>query len=170
VPSYNIKVDQDPVRQFSLIVIFLLLFTYLLQVRFQVLNSFFPPSSASKPIQIQFRPGPRVLSQLMIRWWLTVLGLLGPELASVRLPIRLLLRRNPERKCVTGHPKSRLMSWLLTHLLLQLLRKVPGGCTISADPTGRLTWNLPLCRFGFFTTTVIQDHVGYLSRLLCEGS
>jgi hypothetical protein len=37
-----------------------------------LLASFFPPSPALEPIQIQFRPGPRVPNQLMRRWWATV--------------------------------------------------------------------------------------------------
>jgi hypothetical protein len=62
----------------------------------------------------------------------------------------LLRRRNPKRKCGIAHPESRLMSWLLTHLLLQLLQKVPRGGTISIDPTGRFNWNLALCWFRYF--------------------
>jgi hypothetical protein len=130
----------------------------------------FPPSPASKPIQIQFRPGPKVPNQLMSRWRVMVPSLLGPKLASARLPILLLLRRNLGRKCETGHPKSRSMIWLPTHLLLQLLRKVPGEGSISVDLIGRLNWNLPLCWVLFFTSPVIHDPVGYLSRLLCIGS
>jgi hypothetical protein len=41
VHSYHLGVDQDPVRRFSLIFINFLLFTYLLHVQFQVLDSFF---------------------------------------------------------------------------------------------------------------------------------
>jgi hypothetical protein len=41
VRSYHLGVDRDPVRQFSLIFINFLLFTYLLHVQFQVLDSFF---------------------------------------------------------------------------------------------------------------------------------
>jgi hypothetical protein len=115
----------------------------------------FPPSLASKLIQIQFQPRPRVPNQLMSRWWVTVLGLLGPKLASARLLILLLRRRNPERKCGIGHPVSRSMIRLPTHLLLQLLRKVSGEGSISADPTGRLNWNLPLCWVLFFTSPVV---------------
>jgi hypothetical protein len=84
----------------------------------------FPPSPVSKPIQLQFLPGLGVPIQLMTHWRVTMPEALGPELASARLPI-LLLRRNPGRKCGTGHLESRLRSWLLTHLLLQLLWKVP---------------------------------------------
>jgi hypothetical protein len=73
------------------------------------------------------------------------LGLLGPELASARLPILLRRRRNPERKCGTGHPESRSMIRLPTHLLLQLLQKVPGEGSISTDKIGRLNWIPPLC-------------------------
>jgi hypothetical protein len=70
-------------------------------------------------------------------WIITVPSLLGPELASARLLI-LLLRRKPRRKCGTGHPESRSTIRLPNHLLLQLLRKVSGEGSISADPTGRL--------------------------------
>jgi hypothetical protein len=40
VHSYNIGVDRDPVRRFSLILVIFLLFTYKLEVQFQVLDSF----------------------------------------------------------------------------------------------------------------------------------
>jgi hypothetical protein len=110
----------------------------------------FPPSPASKLTQIQFWPGPGVPNQLMTRWWVTVLGLLGIELASARLQILLLGRRNPGRKWGTRHPKSRSTIWLLTHPLLQLMRKVPREGSIPADPTGRLNLNLPLCLGPFF--------------------
>jgi hypothetical protein len=46
--------------------------------------------------------------------------------------------------------------------------KSTGGGTISADPTGRLNSNLALCWFHFFDFN--HDPMGYLSRLLCEGS
>jgi hypothetical protein len=96
----------------------------------------FPPSLTSKHIQIQFWDYLVMPIQLMTRWWVTVSGLLGPKLASARLPILLLCRRNPGRKCKTGHPESRLINQLRTHLLLQLLRKVLREGTISTDPTG----------------------------------
>jgi hypothetical protein len=92
-----------------------------------------------------------VPNQLMTHWQVTVVGLLGPELASTRLPIVLYLRRNPRRKCGTGHPESRSM-----------IRKVPGEGLISADPIGRLNWNLPLCWVLFLTSPVVQDPMGYL--------
>jgi hypothetical protein len=79
-------------------------------------------------------------------------GLQGPELASVRLSILLLHKRIPRRKCGTGHPESILMNQLRTHLLLQLLQKVPREGTISADPTSRLNWNLPLSWVLFLTS------------------
>jgi hypothetical protein len=129
----------------------------------------FPPSPASKPIQIQFWLEPRVPNQLMSHWWITVLSLLGPELASARLPI-LLRRRNPRRKCGTRYLESRSMIRLPTHLLLHLLWKVLREGSIFADPTGRLNWNLPLYWVLFLTSPVIQDPTGYLSRLLHEGS
>jgi hypothetical protein len=117
----------------------------------------FPPSPASKLIQIQFWPRPGVPNQLMSCWRVTVPGLLGPELASIRLRIHLLLlERNPRRKCGTGHPKSRSMIQLPTHLLLQLLRKVTGEGSISADPTGKLSWNLLLCWVLFLTSSAVQ--------------
>jgi hypothetical protein len=81
----------------------------------------FPPSSASNLIQIQFLPVPGVPIQVMTHRQVTVPEDPGPELTSARLPILLLLKRNPGRKCRTSYPESRLRSWLLTHLLLQLL-------------------------------------------------
>jgi hypothetical protein len=62
----------------------------------------FLPSPASKPIQIQIWPRPGVLNQLMTHWRVTLPSLIGPELASARLPVLLLRRRNPRRKCRKG--------------------------------------------------------------------
>jgi hypothetical protein len=132
----------------------------------------FPPSPASEPIQRQFWLGPGVPKQLMTHWRVTVSGLLGPELASARLPILLLLlrRRNHRRKWGIGHLESRSTIWLSTHLLLQLLWKVSWEGSISANPTGRHNLNLSLCWVLFLSWPIIQDPVGYLFRLLCEGS
>jgi hypothetical protein len=44
------------------------------------------------------------------------------------------------------------MNRLRTHLPLQLFWKVPREGTISADPTGTLNWNLPLCWVLFLTS------------------
>jgi hypothetical protein len=99
-----------------------------------------------------------------------MLGLLGPELASAKLPILLLLRRNPRRKCGIGHPESRLTSRLLTHLLLHLPLKVPGEVLFLPIQQVGLTKIFHYASFFFLTSTVIQYPMGYLSRLLYEGS
>jgi hypothetical protein len=108
----------------------------------------FPPSPASKLIQIQFLHGPGVPIQLMTHWWVT--EALGLELASARLTILLILRRKPGRKCGTDHPESRLRSQLLTHLLLQLLRKVPGEVLFPPIQQVGLTRILHCAGFIFF--------------------
>jgi hypothetical protein len=46
--SYNIGVGRDPVRQFGHIVVIFLLFTYELEVQFQVLDSFISSISGFK--------------------------------------------------------------------------------------------------------------------------
>jgi hypothetical protein len=130
----------------------------------------FPPSPTSKLIQIQFWPGPRVSNQPMTCWWVMVSGLLGPELANTRLQIRLLLRRNPRRKWGTGHLESRSTIWLPTHLLLQLFQKVLGKDPFRSIQQVGLTWTFHCAGFFFLTWPIVQDPVGYLSRLLCEGS
>jgi hypothetical protein len=130
----------------------------------------FPTSLASKAIQTQFWLGPGVPNQLITHQWVSVLGLLGPERANVRLPLLLLLRRrNPRRKWGTWHLESRSMNWLTTHLLLQLLQKVFGKGSISGTPIGKLNLNHSLCLVVFLTSPVIQGPTGYLFRLLCEG-
>jgi hypothetical protein len=170
VPYYHIGATRDPVRWFSLfIIIFLLVTCFMPKFRYWI--AYFPPSLTLKQIQIQIqnRPGPRVMIQLMTTWWVTRLGLQGPELANARLSI-LLHRRIPGRKCRTSHQESILMNRLWTHLLLQHLQKVPREGTISADPTGRLNWNLPLAGFFFLTSPIVQEPAWYLSKLLCEKS
>jgi hypothetical protein len=89
-----------------------------------------------------------------------VQGLLGPELASVRPSLFLLLRRNLGMYRPGGHPESRSMFQLPTHLLLLLLQKA----------TSRLNFNLPLCMLVFLTSPVIQGPLRYPYRLLYEGS
>jgi hypothetical protein len=129
----------------------------------------FPPSPVSKPIQIQFQPRPEMSNQLMSHWWVMVSGLLGSKLESASLSI-LLLRRNPRRKCGTEHPESRSMIQLPTHLLLQLLRKVPGKVQFSPIQQVGLTGIFHYAGFFCFTSPIIQDSARNLSRLLCEGS
>jgi hypothetical protein len=106
----------------------------------------------------------------MTRWRDRVPGLLGPELASARLPIHLLLRRNRRRKCGTSHPESRLTSQLLNHLLLQLLQKVLWEVLFPLIQHVGLTGIFYYAGLFFFTSTVVEDPAGYLSRLLHEGS
>jgi hypothetical protein len=62
------------------------------------------------------------------------------------------------------------MNQLPTHLLLQLLQKVPGEGSISSTPIGKLNLNHSLFLVVFLTSPVVQGPVGYLSGLLYEGS
>jgi hypothetical protein len=88
----------------------------------------------------------------MTHWWVT--EALGLELASARLTILLILRRKPGRKCRTDHPESRLRSQLLTHLLLQLLRKVPGEVLFPPIQQVGLTRILHCAGFIFLISTM----------------
>jgi hypothetical protein len=50
---------------------------------------------------------------------------------------------------------------LPTHLLLQLLQKVLGEGSISADPIGRLNWNLPLADSAQYARFFFLLHLSY---------